>query len=113
LYAPKAEEVQAILAADNLKLFVKGEQIFKFHPMPRYYELRDGFAFKPSINLKGGWNPVLVKIEHDAGRFGLIVFSLRLADKDGMPMQGLLASSQPGDPKQLEAQEVEARQHQE
>ncbi len=101
VWAPKAQQVQAILAAENMKLFVNGREAFKFHPDPRYYELRDGFAFKPTIELRPGWNQLLVKLEHDPGRFGQIVFSLRFSDMEGMPVPGLLFSSRPEQPERL------------
>src|SRR5437016_11292517 len=66
VWAPKAQQVQAILAGENMKLFVNGEEAFKLHPMPVASELKDGFAFKLMIGLRPGWNQLLVKVEHDS-----------------------------------------------
>ena len=108
VWSPKAQNVQAVLAAENMKLFVNGKEIFKFHPMPRYYELRDAFAFKPTIELSAGWNSLLVKVEHDAGRFGRIVFSLRLSDAEGMPGPRTTVFEWPDPPERLRTEVAEA-----
>ena len=101
MWTSAAQQVQARLAGENLKLFVNREEVFKFHPDPRYYELRDGFAYKSGIKLKAGWNELLVKVEHDKGRFGPVVFSVRLSDTRGLPMRGLISSIHPDPPESL------------
>jgi len=113
VWAPQARQVQALLAGENLKLFVNGKEAFKLHSMPWYYELRDGFASKPTIKLQAGWNQLLAKIEHDPGRFGRIVFSLRLSATAEMPVSGLLFSSQPESPERLRAERAEISKLQE
>jgi len=105
VWAPKAQEVQAILAGENLKLFVDGKEVFKLHAMPVDSELRDGFAFKPLIELKAGWNRLLVKVEHDSNP---IAFLLRLSDREGKSVPGLMFSSRPDSPERLREQRAEA-----
>ena len=102
VYSPEKRQARALLAAENPKLWVNGELVFQFHPMPRYYELRDGFAFKPAITLRRGWNEILVKLEHD--RLPGALFSLRLADTNGLPVPALLASTRHGDPVRLRSE---------
>ena len=102
IYSPEERQVNAVLAAENPKLWVNGRLVFQLHPMPRYYELRDGFAFKPAITLHRGWNEILVKVEHD--RLSGALFSFRLADSAGMPVRELLVSARPQDPLKLRSE---------
>ena len=113
VWAPKAQPVEAVLAAENMKIFVDGKEAFKFHPMPWFYELGDRYAYRPTIELRAGWNQLLLKIEHDSGRFGRVSFTLRLSDADGAPAEGLLFSSHPGQPEQLRAERDQATATQE
>jgi hypothetical protein len=102
VYSPEERQVKAVLAAENPKLWVNGRLVFQLHPMPRYYELRDGFAFKSAITLLSGWNEILIKLEHD--RLSGALFSFRLADSAGLPVAGLLVSVRRGDPQKLRAE---------
>src|SRR5262249_53731125 len=74
------------------------------HPMPVDSELRDGFAFKPLVQLNAGWNSLLVKVEHDSNP---IAFFLRLSDMEGRSVPELLFSSRPDSPEQLREQRAE------
>jgi hypothetical protein len=76
--------------------------------MPWFYELGDRYAYKPRIDLRPGWNQLLLKIEHDVGRFGRVSFTLRLSNADGTPAPGLLFSSRPGQPEQLRVERDQA-----
>jgi hypothetical protein len=110
VWAPQARQVQALLAGENLKLFVNGKEAFKLHSMPVDSELRDSFAFKPTIELQAGWNQLLVKVEHDSNP---IAFTLRLGDMQGVEVPGLLFSSQPESPERLRAERAEISKLQE
>ena len=88
--SPSARRVRAVVAAENFKLFVNGQLVFKVHPLPRYYELRDGFAFKSEVDLKAGSNQIVLKIEHDREP---AVFAFRLTDEQGQPVSGINASA--------------------
>ena len=105
VWAPRAQQAQAVLAGENMKLFVNEKEVFKLHSMPVDSELRDGFAFKPTIELRAGWNNLLVKVEHDSNP---IAFTLRLSDLEGVPIPGLIFSSRPDPPEQLRAKQAQA-----
>ena len=102
VYSPEERQVQALLAAENPKLWLNGRLVFQLHAMPRYYELRDGFAYGTIVTLRRGWNEILVKLEHD--RLSGALFSFRLADAAGLPVPALLVSVRPRDPLKLRAE---------
>jgi len=88
LYSPRNERVRAILAIENGKLWVNGKEVFAMHARPWYYELRDEFGYEIEVELKAGWNEVLVKAaESDFGHS--LVFYLRFCDEKGEPIEGL------------------------
>jgi hypothetical protein len=95
VYSVSSRRVRAVVAAENFKLFVNGQLVFKVHPMPRYYELRDGFAFKSEVDLKAGWNQIILKIEHDREPG---VFRFRLTDESGQPVSGISAFASQASP---------------
>jgi hypothetical protein len=91
IYAPRDERLTSLIVGKNVKLWVNGELVFGRHTNPQYFELRDPFGYENEVQLKQGWNQVLVKVV-GSDRGLALVFYLRFMDAQGAPAQDLVAS---------------------
>jgi hypothetical protein len=83
LHVPSARRAWFHLAADNnARLRVNGEELLNLHIHPFYHEMREDFAFIREVDLKAGWNEVLLKISKCGGarQYG---YYLRVTDRNG------------------------------
>jgi hypothetical protein len=101
LYSPDARRANFILAADNAaRVWLNGRPIYERLRHPFWYEMNDNWADKIPVELRAGWNPVLVKV--GVGRFaasGYFGFTFRVADDTGTTIPGILGSLEPYDVK--------------
>jgi len=100
VYSPAEQKVQALLEAANSKLWVNGHLVHALHGQYGYLWVRDTFSHKVSIPLKAGWNEILLKVVSSGPKFQSY-FAFRLADRDELPVSGMLVSHRPEDPAQL------------
>jgi hypothetical protein len=91
LYSPVARRVQIRTTADNnAKVWVNGENLLDWLIVPWYYELREDFALTREVDLKAGWNEMLLKVSR--GQRGSFAFMVRVTDLNGDNLDDLIAS---------------------
>lgn len=94
VYSPKDEHARAVLLGKNAKLWVNKKLAFGLFTNSWYYEFREPFSYDPEVELKAGWNEILVKVA--AGDSGPnLVFSLHFKSMDGEPLTNLTADWRP------------------
>jgi len=99
LYAPKERPATFVVAADNwLKVWLNHEQVFARLRHPFWYEMNDNWADRIPVQLRAGWNDVLLKVgvgrETSSGYYG---FTFRVADREGKTLRGLISGLLPFD----------------
>ena len=63
LYSPKDQQAKFVVAADNcLKVWLNHQQVFARLRHPFWYEMNDNWADQMPVNLRAGWNEVLLKV---------------------------------------------------
>jgi len=81
--SPEDRRVRFMVGSDDaMKVWVNGELLFKWPYLRGAAPDQDAFE----VELKKGWNRVLVKIFNHHGPWG---FYLRVADEEGLPVSGL------------------------
>jgi hypothetical protein len=93
LYVPEAQPATVILATGNpCAVSVNGRQVYSRWLRPLYFELTDGFAFRIPVDLKAGWNSVLVKFLHNPESSRAGQFTCRVEQRSGGAVAGLAAT---------------------
>lgn len=97
LYSPKAQSAQFIVAADNWsRIWLNHEEVFQQLRTPFWYEMNDNWADRAPVQLKAGWNEVLVKVGKGRGvASGYYGFSFRVADVQGNTLHDVIANTAP------------------
>jgi alpha-L-rhamnosidase/Glycosyl hydrolases family 2, sugar binding domain len=94
VYSPKEEHARAVFLGKNAKLWVNQKLVFGLFTNSWYYEFREPFSYDPEVQLKAGWNEILVKVASgDSGPN--LVFSLHFNSTDGEPLTNLTENWQP------------------
>ncbi len=97
LYSPEARKANFVLAADNAaRLWLNGQQVYERLRHPFWYEMNDNWADAIPVELRQGWNTVLIKV--GVGRFaasGYYGFTFRVAEPDGKSVPGITTSFEP------------------
>lgn len=63
VWSPENRKVHAAVAvADSIKLWLNGKLEFQHHSHPPFVNLRDPWSHRPALELKQGWNTLLLKI---------------------------------------------------
>jgi hypothetical protein len=97
LYSPEARRANFVLAADNAaRVWLNGNPVYERLRHPFWYEMNDNWADTVPVELRAGWNPVLIKV--GVGRFaasGYFGFTFRVADDAGATIPGILGSLEP------------------
>jgi hypothetical protein len=104
VYLPRAAKCRLLLATGSPRaVFVNSRQVYSRWLRPLYNSLDDAFATKINVDLKEGWNSILLKFLHNpANEVGGRFFS-RLETVDGEVIPGQLCSTRvyPPESKQL------------
>ena len=99
IYSPEARTARIVLAADNAaRLWLNGKQVYERLRHPFWYEMNDNWADSIPVELKRGWNPVLIKAglgRHAAS--GFFGFTFRVADAAGKSIPGIIGGFAPYD----------------
>jgi hypothetical protein len=99
LYSPEAQKANFVLAADNAaRVWLNGQQVYERLRHPFWYEMNDNWADTIPVELRSGWNSVLIKV--GVGRFaasGYFGFTFRVADAAGVTIPGIRGSLEPYD----------------
>jgi hypothetical protein len=99
LYSPRAQKAEFIVAADNwARIWLNHRQVFEQLRQPFWYELNDHWADQVPVDLRKGWNEVLLKV--GKGRSvasGFYGFTFRVADEGGQTLPGVEANLTPTD----------------
>jgi hypothetical protein len=99
LLSPQFQHAEFVIAADNcLKVWLNGQQVFARLRHPFWYEMNDNWADRIPVELRGGWNEVLLKVGMGRGAAsGYYGFTFRVADRDGKTLRGIVNQLQPND----------------
>jgi hypothetical protein len=94
VWSPAARTARAALAvADSVKFWVNGQLVFTHHSHPPFVNLRDAWSHRPAVELKQGWNTLLLKIgPAAAGATGLL---FRLTDAEHNTLRDLAYAPEP------------------
>jgi hypothetical protein len=106
VYSPKAQSAQLRTAfADSMSVWWNGSQVLRVHRHPKWLFMRDEWAETRPIQMRAGWNTVLLKIGPS-----LMVptsFLFRILDEDGRTFNGLTFSPAQIDPNGPKPEEKE------
>jgi hypothetical protein len=92
LYVPDARRAMVILATGNpCAAWMNGQQIFSGWSRPLYFELADGFAHRVPVELRAGWNSLLLKFVHNPESPRSGQFTCRVEHGNGGSVAGLVA----------------------
>lgn len=91
VWSPVARRAQAaVAAADSVKLWWNGELRLESHSHPPFVNLRDPWSHRPPVDIRQGWNSVLLKIGPSfAGATG---FLFRVTDGKGGSLRDIVYS---------------------
>lgn len=93
VYSPQARRAQLVTAfADSLRVWLNGREVLHLHRHPKWLLLREVWAEKAEVELRRGWNRLLVKLGPS-----LMVpsaFMLRLADSGGATLRDVVFAPQ-------------------
>jgi hypothetical protein len=89
VWSPKAQRARAAVTAfDSAKFWWNGELKLQFHSHAPFVNIRDAWAHRPEIDVKQGWNTVLLKVgKAQAGAMG---FMFRITDEQGNTLRDLV-----------------------
>ena len=97
VWAPAGCQAYAALAvADSVKLWLNGTLEFEHHSHPPFVNLRDPWSHRPTLELKQGWNTLLLKIGPAAA--GATGFLFRLTDDAHNTLRDLVYAREPSLP---------------
>jgi hypothetical protein len=92
LYVPDARRAMVILATGNpCAAWMNGQQVFSGWSRPLYFELADGFAHRIPVELRAGWNSLLLKFVHNPESARSGQFTCRVEHGNGGSVAGLVA----------------------
>jgi hypothetical protein len=92
IYSPEAISAVTVLARPNpTAVFINGNKVYSQWIRPLYYGLTDGFAVRIPVELRAGWNSLLLKFLHNPKYPEPAQFTCRVEQADGSPIRGLLA----------------------
>jgi hypothetical protein len=92
LYDPDARRAMVILATGNpCAAWMNGQQVFSGWSRPLYFELADGFAHRIPVELRAGWNSLLLKFVHNPESARSGQFTCRVEHGNGGSVAGLVA----------------------
>lgn len=99
LYSPKEQQAKFVLAADNcVKVWLNHQQVFARLRHPFWYEMNDNWADQIPVELRAGWNEVLLKVGLGRGAAsGYYGFTFRVADEQGKTLRGIIQGMLPYD----------------
>ncbi len=78
----------AVAAADSVKLWWNGKLELARHLHPPFVNLRDPWSYRPRIDIRKGWNSVLLKIGPNP--MGATGFLFRITDEQGNTLRDLV-----------------------
>jgi hypothetical protein len=91
VWSPSARHARAAVAAfDSVKLWWNGKLEFTAHTHPPFVNVRDAWAHRPPIEIRQGWNTLLLKIGPASG--GSTGFLFRATDEQGNTLRDLVYS---------------------
>ncbi|MCC7498355.1 MAG: hypothetical protein IT160_12305 [Bryobacterales bacterium] len=91
VWSPETRSAQAAVAAfDSVKLWWNGKLVLEKHDHPPFVNLRDAWSKRPAIELRQGWNSVLLKIGPAHG--GATGFLFRITDSAGNTLRDIVYS---------------------
>ena len=94
VWSPTARRAQATVAvADSVKLWWNGELKLVSHSHPPFIVLRDPWSHRPPVELRQGWNSVLLKIGPSIN--GATGFLFRIADEEGNTLRDIVYTRDP------------------
>ncbi|MCX6622945.1 MAG: glycosyl hydrolase [Acidobacteria bacterium] len=94
VWSPTARPAQAALAVfDSVKFWWNGKLILTKHDHPPFVNLRDPWSVRPSIDIRQGWNTVLMKI--GPAHAGATGFLFRITDAGGNTLRDLVYAREP------------------
>ncbi len=107
VYSPVARKARIVTAfADSLRVWWNGRQVLSVHQHPKWLLLRDAWARTADVQVRRGWNRLLVKVGPSLSV--PTAFSLRLTGEDGRTLHDLvfaprrkLPPAQPASPVRL------------
>ncbi len=91
VWSPAARKARAAVTSfDSAKFWWNGELKLEFHSHAPFVNIRDAWAHRPKIDVKPGWNTVLLKVGRaHAGKMG---FLFRITDEQGNTLRDLVYS---------------------
>jgi hypothetical protein len=93
LYVPEAQPATVILATRNpCAAWVNGNQVYLRWLRPLYFDPTDGFAFRIPVDLRAGWNSLLLKFLHNPESSQAGQFTCRVEQRTGGAVKGLVAA---------------------
>lgn len=93
LYIPEAQEAVVVLATPNPRaVWMNGRQVYSRWLRPLYNELTDSFAFRIPVQLRAGWNNLLLKFLHNPSSSRSGTFTCRVERSDGRHLVSLVVS---------------------
>ena len=94
VYSPADTKAVVVLASPTpTAVFLNQKKVYSNWVRPLYYELTDGFAAHVPIELRSGWNSLLLKFLHNPVDPKSGHFTCRVQSPDGTPIQKLISSS--------------------
>jgi hypothetical protein len=99
LNSPKDQQAKFVVAADNcVKVWLNRQQVFARLRHPFWYEMNDNWADQIPVELRAGWNEVLLKVGLGRGAAsGYYGFTFRVADQEGKTLRGIINGMLPYD----------------
>ena len=99
LYSPRGQQASFVIAADNcVKVWLNHQPVFARLRHPFWYEMNDNWADRIPVELRSGWNEVLLKVGVGRGAAsGYYGFTFRVADQEGKTLRGIINSMLPYD----------------
>jgi hypothetical protein len=89
VWSPEERQGQAAIAvADSVKLWWNDKLEFTHHSHPPFVNLRDPWSHRPSLQIRKGWNTVLMKI--GPAHAGATGFLFRITDAEGNTLRDLV-----------------------
>lgn len=108
VWSPEARAARAAVAVfDGVKLWWNGKLILVKHDHAPFVNLRDAWSQRPPIELRQGWNTVLMKIGPARGGTGGFLF--RITTDDGRTLRDLVYAREPVLPAKPAARRVRFR----
>lgn len=93
VFSPVARKAAIVASfADSLRVWWNGREVLSVHQHPKWLLLRDAWARRAAIEIRRGWNRLLVKV--GASLSVPTAFSLRLVGEDGRTLHDLVFAAE-------------------